>query len=249
MAKRIQKRSQLQKQYDRCGRNIIMIWTLALCLPLAAAAALWKGEQPEAAVVVLSLGCCIGLLLGLTGSVVYGRKRRILAFGLAGEAAAAAELCRLPERYTCYQNLTICHRGHYSELDLVVTGPSGVCIIEVKNQNGTICGDAQQTDWVQEKVGRRGGQYSKQLYSPIKQVATHSRNLSGWLQEKGCPAYVHSAVHFSNPKAVVNMQQNHEKIPVFTCGQEARLRHFITGQSTRLSRQQLQRLNQILEEQ
>ena len=59
--------------------------------------------------------------------------------------------------------------GKTSQIDHLIINQSGIYVIETKNYKGTIYGDEQDFNWIQELSN--GKQY--EFYSPVKQNLTH----------------------------------------------------------------------------
>lgn len=137
--------------------------------------------------------------------------------GVLGEDNAADILCRrLSDDYTVFQNCVITLDGKSSEIDLIVVGENGIFVIEAKNRNGTIEGNYKKDRWIQHKVGYKGGSYSAEFYSPVKQVSTHIFRLAGFLRQNGIPAHINGAVYFSNKDAHLKISGQPDNIPVFS---------------------------------
>ena len=100
-------------------------------------------------------------------------------------------------------------------------GENGVFVIETKNHNGTIVGNTADERWTQHKVGQKGGQYSKDMYSPVKQVGTHVFRLSKFLKQNGINVWVQGIVYFSTYQAVVEVNENlNNAPPVFAASED-----------------------------
>ena len=134
--------------------------------------------------------------------------------GVEGEAATASIVASLPQSFVGIMNLDIVYEGKSSELDLVIVGPTGVYIVETKNMNGTIVGHVDNPQWVQKKIGQKGTPYSKNFYSPVKQVGTHVYRLAHLLRDNRFNVHVNSFVYFANPDAVVQIVGQNPNIPV-----------------------------------
>lgn len=149
-----------------------------------------------------------------------GRKYSILRSGVDGERQTQKTVSRLSDNYAAISNVKV-EAGYESELDLVVVGDNGVFVIETKNHNGTIVGNTADERWTQHKVGQKGGQYSKDMYSPVKQVGTHVFRLSKFLKQNGINVWVQGIVYFSNYQAVVEVNQNlNNAPPVFAVSED-----------------------------
>lgn len=209
MAKFIKKSSHLEQQYRSSQHRSLRFGLLSL-LGLFITAAGIAPQQP----VLLVIGLCwFTVCMMLT--LLPVRNLSSLKAGIRGEQNGAELLQSLPDSYLCLQNATVPYRGKESETDLIVAGPTGVFIIEVKNRNGHITGDAEDKNWVQHKVGRAGGEYESAFYNPTKQVGTHIYRLAHYLRERGCRVHIDGAVLFPNPETTLSLSGDKE-IPVFS---------------------------------
>lgn len=126
--------------------------------------------------------------------------------GIEGEEAVLKCVKKLPDTYYCITNPVIQIEGRDNELDLVVVGPNGVHIIEVKNWSGTVNGS--YLDDVLHRKSRKGEETTAR--NPIRQVGRHTDTLSMYLSARGInPRVVRSmvfgAVFFYNKRASVNI--------------------------------------------
>ena len=169
--------------------------------------------------------------------------------GQAGENATADFIAQFPDSYSGFQNLKVTYEGKQSEIDMVVVGPTGVYIIETKNHNGHIRGSFESHDWMQYKVGRAGGQYSKEFYSPVKQVGTHVYRLAHYLRLRGAQVHVDAMVFFTNPAATVEVYGTPGNIPVYAgqTGAELIAKQIIGGKPV-LSPQTVESVCRLLEQ-
>lgn len=153
----------------------------------------------------------------------YIRRGMIFDFGAKGEDLGLAQALQLPEGYHVFTNVTISYQNYSQETDLIIVGAKGVYIVEVKNHNGKIVGDAQAAQWVQYKTGRGGGRYSKRLHNPVKQVKGQVYKLSKIFKENGINVWVEGIVLFTNEEVSISVQNS--SIPIlFPAG---RLNHYI----------------------
>lgn len=136
--------------------------------------------------------------------------------GQDGEDFTAEILAKLSKNYNIFRNVSVCYDGETSELDIVVVGNAGVFIVENKNHRGIITGDFDDRYWRQDKVGRGGNAYSKDFYSPVKQVGTHVYRLANYLRDNYVNVHIDGIVFFSNPEAKVMVHGNQKDIPVFS---------------------------------
>lgn len=211
MAVVIKKKSPLRSAYRRLSWAAALSCGVGILSLMVFFAAFLGLRQPSWLDMVLLLIFGLGMIAG----TVFSGKRQVLRAGLQGEESAAELVSHLPESYRCYQNLTVSHRGKASEMDLVITGPTGIFIVEVKHQNGTVFGRYGDSHWVQDKLGRKGGNYKKQFYSPVKQVGTHTFRLANWLRSRGLNTHISSMVYFSNPETELHLKGDPQEISVF----------------------------------
>lgn len=245
MAAVIKKKSPLRRACRRLGWTVISCYGAGVLSLLTFFTAFLGLRRPSWLDMVLVL--LFGLSL-VAGTVLSG-KRQVLRAGLQGEDAAAETVSLLPEQYRCYQNLTVSHKGKTSEMDLVITGPTGIFIVEVKHQNGTVSGGYEDLRWVQEKVGRKGGSYKKHFYNPLKQVSTHTYRLANWLRSRGLNTHISSMVYFSNPGTELHLKGKPKDIPVFTegCDGGRALCKAITKNADRVPAKVLREINRQLD--
>lgn len=147
----------------------------------------------------------------------------IFRFGAKGENLGLAQALKLPEGYHVFTNVTISYQNYSQETDLIIVGMKGIYIVEVKNHNGKIVGDAENAEWTQLKVGRGGGRYSKKINNPVKQVKGQVYKLSKYLKENGINVWVEGIILFTNEDVSVNVQNS--SIPILFPAK--RLSHYI----------------------
>ena len=144
-------------------------------------------------VVVFCFGVLAAFIMAL-GS--FSSSDAIKEAGSKGEKAALSKLeANLPNGYHIFTNIQVHER---MESDMVVVGPTGVFILEVKNYNGEIEGSETDKTWTLHKTGRRGGEYSKDLQNPLGQLRRNIYILSQYFKIKKCPVWVDGYVVFPN---------------------------------------------------
>lgn len=148
----------------------------------------------------------------------------ILSAGISGEKNALNLLRGLPDDYHVFANCAIRYKGGSSETDLIVVGPGGVSVVEVKNVKGHITGGCEDHQLDVVKTDQYGIKHEKQLYNPIKQVGTHVYRLAGLMRENGHRAWVRGYVLFSHPKTTVALSGECD-IPVFSWSEREQLLH------------------------
>jgi Nuclease-related domain. len=135
--------------------------------------------------------------------------------GYKGESESIQLFSELPDTYTVITDLEVTVDGKTSQIDTVIVGANGIFVCEIKNINGTISGEANDTNLIQKKVSKNGGQFSKEIYNPIKQVSTHVYRLSSVLKNNGYNLWLQGTVLFINPETEV-LINNQGTIPVFS---------------------------------
>lgn len=141
----------------------------------------------------------------------YGIKKS----GYKGESKSLELLSQLPDTYTIITDLEITIDGKTSQIDTVIISPFTIFCCEIKNINGTITGDSNDTNLIQHKSSKKGGQYTKEIYNPIKQVSTHVYRLSSVLKQYSFNLWIQGMVFFANDETEV-LINNINTIPVFS---------------------------------
>lgn len=135
--------------------------------------------------------------------------------GFYGENESVQLFSELPDTYTVLTDLEVTVDGKTSQIDTVIVGANGIFICEIKNINGTITGEANDTNIIQNKVSKNGVQFSREIYNPIKQVSTHVYRLSSALKNHDYNLWLQGTVLFINPETEV-LINNIGTIPVFS---------------------------------
>ena len=217
MAKLIRKPSPLKAEFLALKRKFKRT-VLALLIFIAAAVAgnLIMPLFYTFGMIVVGISV-LGFLISLILLTLSQNEITIKRQGVIGEDTTADMLAAtLDDSYTVFQNVIATLDGKSSEIDLVVVGLNGIFVIETKNRNGLIEGGYDKDRWLQHKVGRGGGEYSSNFYSPVKQVGTHVFRLAGFLRQNGVRFHIMGAVYFSNSEARVRLSGEPDKIPVFS---------------------------------
>jgi len=163
------------------------------------------------------------IMILMVSASYYIKRGVIFASGAKGENLGLVQALSLPEGYHVFTNVTISYQNYSQETDLIIVGTKGVYIIEVKNHNGNIVGDAEAAQWVQHKVGRGGGRYSKKMHNPVKQVKGQVYKLSKFLKEQGINVWVEGVILFTNEEVSVSVHNSN--IPILFPAR--RLSHYI----------------------
>lgn len=184
------------------------------------------------------------LIIAMILSSYYIRRGVIFRFGARGESLGLVEALHLPNDYHVFTNVKIAYQNYSQETDLIIVGMKGVYIVEVKNHNGHIVGDGQDSEWTQHKVGRGGGKYSKKMINPVKQVKGQVYKLSKFLKEQGINVWVEGIVLFTNEAVHVNAHNS--SVPILL--PDNRLSHYILTCKNRqyLNKTLIQKVVEIL---
>lgn len=144
---------------------------------------------------------------------VWRRQGRWLAGAIGEETAlglpthAPGCLAELPDSYIIFNQVEISHRNQKREMDLVVLGPNGLFVIEVKHYRGTIQGREKDRFWTQCFHGQRK---TKPVRNPVSQIKSaiyifkkklESHNISPWIQ--GLVVFTHPNCTLKNDKGSV----------------------------------------------
>lgn len=224
MAKVFKKSNALINEYKAYKRKIRNCWLYSFIVAVVISAVSYFGK-----IYILFAAVPLPFFISSFLTAFYMRELEILAAGIEGEQNSARLISRLPEDFCGFQNVKVTFKGKTSETDLIVIGPTGIFIIEVKNLNGTVIGNYESTKWTQHKVGRGGTPYSKKFYSPVKQVGTHIYRLANHLRQNGIRQYVNGCVFFANPECRLQINGSPDKIPVFGSSDEL-IRYIISGE-------------------
>lgn len=153
----------------------------------------------------------VSLVVLLITMVIFASQNGddIARAGALGEDIALLILEKLPDAYTIFNQVDIPNsqsRTGVNEADLVVHGPSGVFVIEVKHNNSHIEGSESDREWEIHKIGRGGTAYSKTMRNPIKQVKKLVWLLGEELKKTKSKPWIQGMVLFTNESADLSIQ-------------------------------------------
>lgn len=135
----------------------------------------------------------------------YRVQTSINSVGAEGEELAVTYLKILDNNYHIIPNAILNYGEKRSETDVIVVGPTGVFIVEIKNYKGFIQGNTSDHNLVQIKTDNYGNSFEKPFYNPVKQVGTHRYTLNGVLNSNGINTNINICVFFTNKEACVNI--------------------------------------------
>ena len=122
-------------------------------------------KSPELAIACISLTVLLIIIKIILNSPT--------AKGFIGEFIVSRAIAKTSsedkEQYIINNLILKDENGKTSQIDHLIINQSGIYVIETKNYKGTIYGDEQDFNWIQEL--NNGKQY--EFYSPVKQNLTH----------------------------------------------------------------------------
>lgn len=218
-------------------RDAFTAWAIA---PPAAAAQEWVAALDRVLAALLQgvSWCIYGLtmaapaLLGAAAAILLARLHRPgvsrwqdLCTRARTEKAAMALLRQLPDSCHLFLNRRLLFDGGTSEMDVVIVGPGGTAVVDVKNHAGLIEGCV--TEAVLYRKRPDGG--VDKLRNPARQVVGHVTRLSNYLRSVNVPAGVVPCVLFVNPGASVYV---HPPDDVIISGRRSRISSCIMADTT-----------------
>lgn len=241
MAKVIKKKNDLLIKRNR--QTIIHIVGYVLCL-VCGILLIELGFAGVPSAVCLAMGA-----LSLAGAIMIHCTRDnvgILTAGVSGEQNAVRLVEKtLPDTYYCITNAQIQYENRHNELDMIVVGPSGIFIVEVKNVSGTITGSYYDKVLIQEK-----GKGTKEMNNPVNQVRQHADILSRYLKANGVRTWVQGVVLFVNPRARLDVSDIPANgVPMFAVsegGQEALNAYLRQTLSVPLKQEEIYRIIELI---
>ncbi len=216
MATIIQKNKDLINRYEENSKKKSIGYTISLISFLVIVLSFTLGMLFMRIPIILLIISVFSMVISLVVAEYYRSQAVSLERGIDGENTTASIISALPNDYYGFQNLIVSFDGKKSELDMVVVGKTGVFIVETKNYKGSIYGNYESHQWIQHKMGRGGTPYSKEFYSPVKQVGTHIYRLANHLRQYGVRVYVNGLVYFADPDTSVFVDGDNGGVPVFS---------------------------------
>jgi hypothetical protein len=139
-------------------------------------------------------------------AVLWDRQYRRLS-GAEGEDRALGlphalpgSLAYLPDTYIAFNQVLVPYGKRHRELDLVVVGPNGIFIIEVKHYRGEITGAETDLTWRQrQRTHDRANIDVRELRNPVIQVKHGARALRRYLAAHDIKTWVQGAVVMTHP--------------------------------------------------
>jgi len=145
-------------------------------------------------------------LMGLGLTLLFARLQRPAArrcrpprLRLQGEQAALALVRQMPGSCHVFLNKRLVFSGGTSEMDMVLVGPGGVAVMDVRSYSGLIEGVVNEQVLYRK---RQDGSVEK-LRNPARQVVGHVTRLGNYLRSQGLNVFVLPCVLFPDPEASV----------------------------------------------
>lgn len=161
------------------------LWPLMLVF--AAAGYLGRAAWPVPVLTKTQIGVLFIFLGGVLAWSLWWSGQRLNHFlkGARGEEAVARVLGLLPSSYRVLHGLALSATGR--DVDHVVIGPAGVCVIETKNWDGVVT----------VRDGRILYNEQEPTRSPIEQVKAAASAVREVFAEKGVDVPVHPVICFA----------------------------------------------------
>ncbi len=155
------------------------------------------------------------VLLVLTGALLLwikniresvGEYRHFRKARLGEEAVVERLRLCLDNHWTIFRNLKLPNRK--DDLDLVLVGPQGVWVLEVKSYGGTLL--FQNGKWERQEKGK----WKKADYDPSAQVRGNAQRLNDFLRREAIPIrWVETCVVLAEPQPITNFENS--EIPIW----------------------------------
>lgn len=188
--------------HQKANKNVTKCWglylllALCICVPVGLLLGWFFLKQ--------NLFLYAAIFVGILALLLFRGIRielKMLQSGIRGEQQVVRSLKRLPKQYHVIANPVYHVQGRTGEMDAVVIGPNGVCIVETKSHSGKMTGAEHAEFWTQQKRDT-----TKQMKNPLRQVTRQQELITTILKEKRFPCSVRAFVYFSNKNAQVQVQ-------------------------------------------
>lgn len=100
-------------------------------------------------------------------------------------------------------NISLYVDGKKTEIDNLIINKNGIFIIEIKNYNGRLYGNADDYEWIKEKVSPGGNVFTKKVKNPIKQTKRQIYILSRYLKNNNIRIWIKGYAYFINNNSPV----------------------------------------------
>ncbi|MCD7872385.1 MAG: NERD domain-containing protein [Clostridiales bacterium] len=99
---------------------------------------------------------------------------------------------------TLLNNINLNADGKQTEIDNLIINKNGIFIVEIKNYNGKLYGNADDYEWIKEKVSPGGKVFTKKVRNPIKQTKRQIYILSKYLKNNNIRIWIKGYTYFIN---------------------------------------------------
>lgn len=157
-------------------------------------------------IAIILLVVLVGLIFILVVSSSDKREQReIKSAGNKGEAIFSNMIRSiLRSDDVLLNNISLSVNGKETEIDNLIINKNGIFIIEVKNYNGTLYGNADDYEWTKVKISPGGNAFSKKVKNPIKQMRRQIYVLSQYLKENNVRIWINGYAYFINNNSPVD---------------------------------------------
>ncbi|MDR0196877.1 MAG: NERD domain-containing protein [Oscillospiraceae bacterium] len=137
------------------------------------------------------------MLFSFAAYLIAGQRYNVLVSGYRGEKRLVKIAKKLSGEYAIFTNLPVRYKKNRSEIDMLLVGPSGLLIVEVKNHSGVISGSSGADTWIQRKYYRKGKVTEIKMDNPFRQIKRQREILKSILRSNGFDVWVDNILYFS----------------------------------------------------
>ncbi len=171
---------------------------------------------------------------------------RLIAESFHGLPDASLELEKLPEDYRCFYGLRFPCDGSDNTADMVVTGPTGVFLVQCCPQYGRpVEGSCDDKFWIRTRRFLPHISRYSLIPNPVRQARQLGFRLAYYLRSHGLPARVMNGVYLGCISAVPGITDIPQDTPVLHSRDS--LRQWVLDGSHPLEPEQLRLINELLE--
>lgn len=157
-------------------------------------------------IAIILLVVLVCLVFVLVSRINYKREqRKIKQAGNKGEAIFSNMIRSiLRSDDVLLNNISLSVNSKEAEIDNLIINNNGIFIVEVKNYNGTLYGNADDYEWTKVKISPGGNAFSKKVKNPIKQMRRQIYVLSQYLKENNVRIWINGYAYFINNNSPVD---------------------------------------------
>lgn len=144
------------------------------------------------------------ILIVISGSTYKHEQREIKYAGNKGEKIFSNMIRTiLRSDDVLLNNISLSVDGKKTEIDNLIINKNGIFIVEIKNYNGRLYGNADDYEWIKEKVSPGGNIFTKKVRNPIKQTKRQIYILSQYLKNNNIKIWIKGYTYFINNNSPV----------------------------------------------